>query len=133
MVRKLASVALLSLVSGVATAAPCHDVVGTWTFTLTCGAATTPPHFGPTTPFSGNVTHQEGCVFVGAIGEYAWVGVLTGAGNRTVLFDFGGAKAQGELDDRRDGLYREMSITYTYDGTVATDPPTACIGTATRL
>jgi hypothetical protein len=59
--------------------------------------------------------------------------VLTGAGNRTVLFDFGGAKAQGELEERHGGLYREMSIVYTYEGTTATDdPPTACIGTATR-
>ena len=132
MVRKLASVALLSLVSGVASAAPCHDVLGTWNFTLVCGATTTPPHFGPRVPFSGDVTHQEGCVFLGTLLDRAWVGALTGADNRTVLFDFGGAKAIGELEERRGGLFREMSVVYTYEGTGATDPPTACTGTATR-
>ena len=128
---KLAVVALLSLTAGVASAAPCPDVVGPWRFTLACGSATTPPHFGARL-MDGEVTHQEGCVFVGTLLGRAWVGVLSGAGNRTVSFDFAGAKAQGELGDRIGGLFRAMSITYTYDGTGETDPPTACTGTATR-
>ena len=132
MMSKLASVALLSLVSGVASAAACPDVVGTWNFTLACGAATTPPLFGPRS-ISGEVTQQDGCVFVGTLNGYAWVGVLSGAGNRTVTFDFGGAKASGELIHRSGGIYDAMSVIYTYDGTVATDPPTACTGTASRL
>jgi len=133
MVRKLASVALVSLVSGVATAAPCHDVVGTWNFTLACGATTTPPHFAPRI-ITGEVTQQNGCVFLGTLNGYDWVGVLSGTGNRTVTFDFGGAKASGELTHRSGGTYDEMSVIYTYEGGgVATDPPTACTGTATRL
>jgi hypothetical protein len=131
MVSKLAAVAVLSLAAGVASAAPCPDVLGPWSFTLSCGAATAPPHFGART-MDGEVTHQEGCVFVGTLLGRAWVGVLSGAGNRTVTFDFAGAKAQGELGDRRGGLYREMSVSYTYEGTGGADPPTACAGTATR-
>ena len=132
MVRRLASVAVLSLVAGLASAAPCPDVVGTWNFTLACGAATAPPHFGPRL-ITGEVTHQDGCVFLGTLSGYAWVGVLSGSGNRSVTFDFGGAKANGELTHRTGALYDEMSIAYTYEGSgIATDPPTACIGTATR-
>ena len=56
------------------------------------------------------------------------------AGNRTVTFDFGGAKASGELTHRSGGIYDEMSVIYTYEGSgVVTDPPTACSGTASRL
>jgi len=131
MKRKLASVALLSLVSGVASAAPCPDVVGTWQITLACVAQDPPPRFG-TRLSEGVISAQEGCVFAGMIGDDAWVGALAGDGNRTVHSDFGGAKVVGELSARRGGLFTEMSFTYTFPGDDVA-PPTACTGTATRL
>jgi hypothetical protein len=132
MMRKLASVALLSLVSGLASAAPCHDVVGTWHFVLACVAHDPPPRFDPRS-FDGEITEQEGCVFAGTLpGGPWWIGALAGDGNRTVHSDFGGAKAVGELTARRGGLFTEMTFTYTFSGDEHA-PPTACTGTATRL
>jgi hypothetical protein len=130
MLKRLAVVACASLVPGVVGAAPCHDVLGTWDFTLSCGQSTT-PHFGTRT-MTGEVTLQDGCVFVGTLLGYPWVGVLSGTQNRRVTSDFNGAKTHGQLEDRRGGRFREMSMIYTYDGSGASDPPTACTGTGTR-
>jgi hypothetical protein len=117
-------------VPGLALAAPCHDVVGTWQFELACIAATSPPHVD-TISITGIVTQQEGCVFVGTLNGFPWVGALSGDGNRTVLTDHAGAKGTGELSARRGGLFREMSFAYTFGGFTA-GPPTACTGVATR-
>jgi 3-methylfumaryl-CoA hydratase len=105
MKSKLASAALLSLVSGLASAAPCHDVVGTWRITLACVAQDPPPRFG-TRESDGVITAQEGCVFAGMIGDDAWVGALAGDGNRTVHSDFGGAKV-GELSRGAAPVHRD--------------------------
>ena len=128
--KKLAAVAVLSLVPGFASAAPCHNLLGAWTFTLACVGRPSPPHFD-TQILEGVVTAQEGCVFLGTLHGFRWVGALAGDGNRTVHSDFGDAKAVGELSRRRDGLFTEMSFTYTFPGD-ATTASNACTGTATR-
>ena len=130
MLKRLAVVAFASLMPAVAVAAPCHNVLGTWDFTLSCGQSTT-PHFGTRT-MEGEITLQEGCVFVGTLLGYPWVGVLSGTTNRTVTSDFNGAKTHGQLADRRAGLFQQMTMIYTYDGSGESDPPTACTGTGTR-
>ncbi|MEO8485891.1 MAG: hypothetical protein ABI585_06070 [Betaproteobacteria bacterium] len=131
--RTLATVALLSLVSGVASAAPCHHVVGTWQFQLACVSAyDSPPLFGTSTP-TGTITHQDGCAFAGTVGPYKWVGVLHGDNNRLFDSDYGGAKLAGELTTRRAGEFTRMDVRYTYSTTPAIPgSPTACVGTATR-
>lgn len=118
-----------------AQAAPCHDVRGTWTFALQCGAIEAAgPFFGARTLY-GTISAQEGCVFAGTLspasgaGGAAWIGALHGDQNRTVSSDYVGAKATGELGDRRRGLFREMTLTYTFSEGPNT---TACTGVGTR-
>lgn len=119
------------LVAGGASAAPCHDVLGDWSFELSCVSTdVSPPHFGTSFP-TGTITHQSGCTFAGLLNGYPWVGVLHGDGNRTVSADFGGAKATGELASQRAGRFTQMEFAYTFTGPTP-GSPTACTGIATR-
>ncbi|MBN8478614.1 MAG: hypothetical protein J0L91_06580 [Burkholderiales bacterium] len=117
-----------------AQAAPCHDVRGDWTFTLQCAALGPAPIFGARTLYA-TIGAQEGCTFTGTLSPVAtgggepWVGALHGDQNRQVASDYAGAKATGELAERRRGLYREMTMTYTYSGG---PNPTACTGVGVR-
>ena len=131
----LSSAAFAILVSaGSAQAAPCHDLRGDWTFTLQCAALGPAPIFGTRTLY-GTISAQEGCTFTGALSPVAggggdpWVGALHGEQNRQVSSDYVGAKAIGALSDRRGGLFREMTLTYTYSGG---PNPTACTGVGLR-
>jgi len=132
LMRKVVLGAVLAVPTA-ALAAPCHNVLGAWTFTLACVGRPSPPHFDAQT-LHGVVTDQEGCVFLGTLNGFRWVGALAGDGNRTVHSDFGNAKAVGELSRRRDGLFTEMTFTYTYSefGSPPVTYSTACTGTVTR-
>lgn len=132
------AVILLSTLGAMSTAqaAPCPDVRGEWNFTLQCAAI--PSEGGPifgTRLLYGTISAQTGCVFTGTLsvadgpGGEPWVGALHDDQNRRVASDYGGAKATGELSDRRKGLYREMTFTYTYSGG---PNPTACTGIGVR-
>lgn len=135
--RRLAAILLTTIgAAATAQAAPCPDVRGEWNFTLQC-AAIAPggaPIFG-TRLLYGTISAQTGCVFTGTLsvadgpGGEPWVGALHDDQNRGVASDYGGAKAVGELSDRRKGVYREMTMTYTFSGG---PNPTACTGTGVR-
>lgn len=138
MKRRILAVLTLAAASSVAVpvrAAPCHDVRGSWTFSLQCGAIEAAgPFFGMRTLYA-TITAQEGCVFAGTLspaagpGGAAWIGALHGDQNRAVASDYAGAKATGELGDRRRGLFREMTMTYTFSEGPNT---TACTGVGVR-
>lgn len=123
------------MVAGLASAADCHDVTGTWDFDLRCVAIdpSTGPFSGPRS-WTGEITYQDGCVFSGTISGFDWVGALHGDLNRKVSSDFATSKATGELSTKRGGLFREMSLTYTFAGDSGGPggPQTACTGTGTR-
>ena len=80
LMRKVVLGAVLAVPTA-ALAAPCHNVLGAWTFTLACVGRPSPPHFDAQT-LHGVVTDQEGCVFLGTLNGFRWVGALAGDGNR---------------------------------------------------
>ena len=114
-----------------AQAAPCHDVRGDWTFTLQCVTVGATTRF-ETREIEGTISEQSGCVFAGELHGYDWVGALHGDANRRVTSDYGGAKATGQLMDRRKGLFREMTFTYTFSVDGEPGAPTACTGVGVR-
>ena len=123
--------ALLSslLVPQAAVAGPgCPDLVGSWTFALSCVAVPRTPAFEDRV-LSATVDEQQGCVFRGELGMQTWVGAISPEG--TVYSDYAGAKGVGELGARRAGVYTEMTFTYTIPA-IGAGPATACTGVATR-
>jgi hypothetical protein len=138
MVRKLGILALLlsPLATGLASAAPCPDVTGTWNFTLQCvrvNPNTSPPPATVATfgilPLQGFITKQQACAFTGELGPpggsfgpNSWIGVLSGTGGRTVNFNWFGANGSGELSANH------QAMTFTYTFSESGEPPTACTG-----
>jgi hypothetical protein len=106
----------------------CPDLVGSWTFSLSCVAVPRVPAFDVRV-IAGEVEEQQGCLFRGTLDFQTWVGAI--APDHTVYSDYAGAKGVGELGARRGGVYTEMSFTYTIPA-VGGGPATACTGIATR-
>ena len=132
MKRTIARGALLSalVLPSLATAGPsCPDLVGNWRFDLACVGEPRVPAFDAISIF-GEVVEQRGCVFRGTLNFFTWVGAIDPDG--VIYSDYGGAKGVGEATDRRAGVYRGMTFTYTIPA-VDGGPATACTGTATRL
>jgi hypothetical protein len=142
MVRKISILVLLysSLATGLASAAPCPDVVGTWDFTLQCVRVNTNPSPPPATVanfgtllLQGFITQQQACAFAGELGPpgasfgpNSWIGVLSGTGGRTVNFNWFGANGAGELSAN----HQNMTFTYTFSATG--EPTTACTGSGVK-
>jgi hypothetical protein len=137
--KRLTALQLLacaSMSTGVALAAPCPNVVGTWNFTLQCVRADTNPAPPPATvavfgtlAVTGIIAQQQGCTFAGDLGGFgpnSWIGALSGSGGDTVSFNWFGATGTGEIS----GNQKNMTLTYTYSATGA--PTTACTGSGVK-
>lgn len=150
MVKKLGVPVLFfsSMAIGVASAAPCPDLVGTtWNFSLQCVRVDTtqspPPAVFGSLSITGVIDQQQGCAFAGDLGGFgpsSWVGVLSGTGGRTVNFNFENPNGEplppppnasnpsavgtGEIAANE----KTMTLTYT-SGDL---PPTACTGVGVK-
>jgi hypothetical protein len=138
MIRKIGFLVLLfsSLAAGIARAAPCPNLVGTWQINLQCVRVDTNPSPPPATvpvfgtlAIQGIVAQQQGCAFVGDLGSFgpnSWVGVLSGTGGSTVNFNWFGAVGTGEVASN----HKSMALTYTFSATG--QPTTACTGVGVK-
>lgn len=131
MVRKFGFLVLFfsSLAIGVASAAPCPNVVGTWNFTLQCVRADVSPP-GPvfgSISITGIVAEEQACAFAGDLGSFgpnSWVGVLDG---RKVTFNWETPSGSSQVavgTGEVSANDKQMTISYTSSEV----PPTACTG-----
>jgi hypothetical protein len=130
------ALAVVFLSAGVASAAPCPSVVGTWNFTLQCVRADTNPAPPPATvavfgtlAIQGVIAQQQGCAFAGdlaSFGPNSWIGVLSGTGGKTLSFNWFGANGTGQVAPNNNAM------TFTYTFSAAGEPTTACTGEGIR-